>query len=68
MEPRLAPIERPKSLLLRIAYRLSEKQLGKVITPMKVIYARKPRLLPLVAQIQRTLEHGLSLEPSLRLL
>ena len=68
MQPRLAPIERPKSLFLRIAYRLSAKQLGKVIMPMKVIYARKPRLLGLVAQIQRTLEHGLKLDPALRLL
>jgi alkylhydroperoxidase family enzyme len=68
MEPRLVPVERPTNPLLRLAYRLSEKQFGKVIGPLKVIYSRKPRLLVLAAQIHRTLEHGLSLEPSLRLL
>ena len=68
MEPRLAPIERPKNPLLRLAYRLSERQFGKVIGPMKVIYARKPRLLGIVAQMQRTLEHGLMIDPALRLL
>lgn len=68
MEPRLTPIERPSNPFLRVAYRFSRKQLGKVIGPMKVIYARKPRLLVLAAQIQRTMEHGISLEPSLRLL
>ena len=68
MQPRLAPIERPSNPFLRLAYRLSARQLGKVIGPLKVIYARKPRLLVLAAQIQRTMEHGLSLDPSLRLL
>jgi alkylhydroperoxidase family enzyme len=68
MLPRLAPIERPKNPILKLAYRLSRKQFGKVIGPMKVIYARKPRLIGLVALIQNTLEHGLKIDPALRLL
>ena len=65
---RLAPVERPPSLLMRLAYRLSNRQFGKVLTPFKVIYARKPRLLWLAAQIAQTMEKGLSLDPALRLL
>lgn len=64
----LTPIERPSNPLLRLAYRLSKRQFGKVLTPLKVIYARKPRLLLLAGRIERTLEQGLSLDPSLRLL
>lgn len=65
---RLSPIERPPSLLMRIAYRVSIRQFGKVIAPMKVIYARKPRLLGIAARIARTMESGLTLDPALRLL
>lgn len=68
MESRLAPIDRPANPLLRLAYRAAARQFGKVIAPMRVIYARKPRLLALALHVQRTLEHGLSLDPELRLL
>lgn len=68
MGPRLSPIERPANPLLRFAYWIANRQFGKVITPLKVIYARKLRLLPIAAQIQRTMEGGLSIDPSLRLL
>lgn len=65
---RLTPVDRPRNPLVRLAYWISARQFGKVIMPMKVIYARKPRLLRIAAQIQRTMEGGLSLDPSLRLL
>ena len=65
---RLTPIERPRNPLLRLAFRISVRQFGKVIAPLKVIYARKPRLLLVAGQISRTLEKGLSLDPPLRLL
>ena len=65
---RLPPIERPRSLLLRMAYQISIRQFGRVLRPFKVIYARKPRLLILAGLIDRMMRHGLSLEPSLRLL
>lgn len=42
---RIAPIERPRSLLMKLAYRLTKRQYGKVISPLKVIYARRPRLM-----------------------
>lgn len=65
---RLEPVERPAGALLRLAYRISLRQFGKVLSPLKVIYARKPRLLPLALHMARTMEHGLSLDPALRLL
>jgi len=65
---RLEPIEKPRGLLLRIAYWLSRRQLGGVMSPLKVIYARVPRLSWASAVIARTMEKGLSLEPDLRLL
>ena len=66
--PRLPAIERPRNPFLRLAYRMAAAQFGKVISPMRVIYARKPRLLSVAALIQRTMERGLSLDPALRLL
>ena len=65
---RLPPIERPRSMLLRMAYQISIRQFGRVLTPFKVIYARKPSLLILAGLIDRTMRRGLSLEPGLRLL
>ena len=65
---RLEPIEHPRGALLRYAFRLSLKRFGKVIAPLRVIYARKPRLLVLAAQIQRTMEKGLQISPELRFL
>lgn len=65
---RLAPIERPSHPMLRIAYRRFEGRFGKVATPLKVIYARKPRLLPLLMMIDRTADRGITLEPGLKLL
>lgn len=38
--PRLTPVENPGSLTLKIAYFLSKKQFGKVIAPLRYIYAR----------------------------
>jgi AhpD family alkylhydroperoxidase len=64
---RLAPIERPRSLLVRIGYWLSRRQLGAVMSPMKVVYARAPRLLRANLSIYRAIE-ALSLPPDLRLL
>ena len=65
---RLPPIDRPRSLLLRIAYQISIRQFGRVLTPFKVIYAREPRLLFLAGLIDRIMRHSLSLDPGLRLL
>ncbi len=65
---RLTAIEKPPGLLMRIAYFLSRRQLGTVIRPLKLIYARAPLLAIPVLAITRTAERGLSLEQELVLL
>lgn len=64
---RLTPVEHPANPLTRLAYRLSIRRFGKVLMPLKVVYARKPRLLLLAGQMQRAVD-ALTLEPALRML
>lgn len=42
MDPYLAPIERPKGVVMRLIYFLSKRFLGKVPTPLSVSAARMP--------------------------
>ncbi len=42
---RLTEIETPKGLFVRIAYWFIKRKYGKVFTPLKVVYARKPELM-----------------------
>lgn len=65
---RLEPIDKPPGLLLRLAYWLSRRQLGGVMSPLKVIYARAPKLTWSSAVINWTAEKNLSLSPELCLL
>jgi len=64
---RIEPIEKPNSLMMRFAYWMSRRQLGKVIAPMKILYARSPKIARAGYQIVRTME-GLSLDRELSLL
>lgn len=64
----LTPIEKPTTLKSRIAYWLTRRQFGKVITPLKVTYARVPESLPLAQAIRRFSEKGIRLDPALALL
>jgi AhpD family alkylhydroperoxidase len=65
---RIEPIEKPRGLLMRIAYWMSRRQLGAVMSPLKVVYARSPRIARTNFSIARTLESGLSLDRELVLL
>lgn len=65
---RLEPIEHPKSLLLRLAYWQTKRAYGKVITPLKVVYARMPKSLWMARAMTRFLATGLSLDPELKFL
>jgi AhpD family alkylhydroperoxidase len=65
---RLAPIDEPRGLLLRFAYWLSRRQLGGVMSPLKVIYARAPSLAWTSVVLGAIEAKGLSLAPELRLL
>ena len=42
MAPYLAPIERPRGLLVKIVYFFTRRQFGKVATPIAVFSARMP--------------------------
>lgn len=44
-EPRLKPIETPKSFKMKLVYWLIKKRIGKVVTPVKVCFPRFPGLL-----------------------
>jgi len=65
---RLAPIDRPKGLLMKIAYWMSRRQMGAVISPLKTVYSRSSRIARVGFSIVRTLESGLSLDRELTLL
>lgn len=67
-EMRLKPIENPKNLFVKLAFWWSEREFGKVIMPMKIIYARKPKLMFLANKIYQFQEKNVSLDESLRLL
>lgn len=41
-QPLLSPIERPQGLMLKLAYFFTQRQFGKVLTPLKVHSARLP--------------------------
>lgn len=60
---RLAPIEKPPTLFARIAYWVTRRRFGKVITPLKVVYVRVPRLLRLGHVMAGVMEKGLVLDP-----
>ena len=63
---RLEPIEKPKGLMMRIAYWMTRRQLGKVMTPMKVVYPRIPEALRLSYEISKFEMKGVRLEPGLK--
>lgn len=65
---RLNPIEKPGSLALRFAYWWSRRQFGKVIMPMKLIYARRPKLMWIASKIFGYQEKAVSIDQSLVLL
>ena len=65
---RLTPIENPRHPMTRLAYWMMKREFGKVVAPLKIIYARKPVFLPLLMLINKTADRGISLEPELRLL
>jgi alkylhydroperoxidase family enzyme len=65
---RLNPIENPRNPMLRIVYHLARRQLGMVISPLKVIYARRPRLLPMLNRIVHYQSRPLAIPEELKLL
>jgi alkylhydroperoxidase family enzyme len=60
METFLSPIEKPKAPLMKLAYVMTRRQFGKVITPLKVFCARLPVAFGLfyskISQLDKKLE------------
>lgn len=65
---RLAPIDHPKQLTAKLAYWMTERRLGKVMTPMKVIYARLPALFRHAWQQIQIVEKKITLDPTISIL
>jgi AhpD family alkylhydroperoxidase len=65
IEMRLEPIEKPKGIMMRLAYFFMRRQFGKVMTPMKVIVARMPGSEKLSYEIAKFELKGISLDHSL---
>lgn len=63
---RLAPLDRPKGLLLRLFNWFVRRRFGKVMMPARVIYARFGTLLWRQLPLYHLFESGLALEPDLR--
>lgn len=68
MDTFLPPIEKPKGLILKLAYALSRRQFGKVLTPLKVAYARLPAAFGLFASRISKLDKKVQLPPETVLL
>ena len=63
---RLAPIDHPRGLLLRLFNWFSRRMLGKVMMPARVIYARLPTLLWRTLPMYHLMERSLSIGAELR--
>ena len=56
----LPPIEKPQGLMVKMAYAMTRRQFGKVLTPVKVVYSRMPAAFGLfvskIAKLDKKLE------------
>src|SRR6266496_522501 len=64
----LSPIEKPRGLMLKLAYYFTRKQFGKVLTPLKVHAARLPAAFGLFYAKIGKLDKKLTLSPEMALL
>jgi len=64
----LSPIEKPRGLMMKLAYYFTRKQFGKVLTPVKVHSARLPAAFGLFYAKIGQLDKKLTLPPETALL
>jgi len=62
---RLSPVERPQGLKMKFAYWLTRRKFGKVITPLKVVYARVPKSIDLGRAMNKFLMSPFRIEKEL---
>lgn len=68
MDTFLAPIEKPRGLVMKLAYYFTRRQFGKVLTPLKVHSARLPAAFGVFYTKIGSLDKKLSLPPETVLL
>jgi len=68
MDTFLPPIEKPKGLIMNLAYYFTRRQFGKVLTPLKVHSARLPAAFGLFYAKIGKLDQKLTLPPEAALL
>jgi alkylhydroperoxidase family enzyme len=68
MDTFLVPIERPRSLAMKLAYGMTRRRFGKVVTPLKVFSARLPFAFSLFSAKIGRLDKKLQLTPEMALL
>lgn len=68
MDTYLAPIEQPKGLMMKLAYFLTRRRFGKVVTPLKVHAARLPIAFGMFYSKISSLDKKLSLSPEMVML
>lgn len=64
----LAPIEKPSSWITKLAYAMTRRQFGKVVTPLKVAYSRLPLAFSLFSAKISKLDKKLTLPPETAML
>lgn len=68
MQERLQAIERPRGLMMKLAYAYSRRQFGKVLTPLKLAWSRMPLAFSLWQSKIHKLEKQLKIDPQLALM
>jgi alkylhydroperoxidase family enzyme len=68
MDTFIPPIEKPKGMMMKLAYYFTRRQFGKVLTPLKVHSARLPLAFGLFYTKIGTLDKKLTLSPEAVLL
>src|SRR6201993_4823636 len=68
MDTFLSPIEKPRGLMMKLAYYFARRQFGKVLTPLKVHSARLPAAFGLFYSKISKLDKKLLLSPEMALL
>ncbi len=68
MDTFLAPVEKPRGLMKKLAYAMAGRQFGKVPTPLKVVYSRLPVAFGLFVSKIAKLDKKLGLSPEMAFL
>jgi alkylhydroperoxidase family enzyme len=64
----LPPIEKPQGMMVKMAYAMTRRQFGKVLTPVKVVYSRMPAAFGMFVSKIAKLDTKLELPPETAML